>query len=578
MRLFHGARVRAGSEDGSALILALLALMFLSVSGLALVSIGMTELSLGTNWRGYSQAFYAAEAGLESGVVSLRALLAQTSIPTDSQLSAITAPTLTTSGLSFTAFSVTRVIATSPYSYQTKISSGPYAGLSGVVTDYRINAQVTGQDGTRANLTQVLQYVQVPLFQFGVFYGRGVDLEIAPGPNMTFNGRVHANSHIYVGAGSSLRFDSSLTAAGNIYRRIKRDDDIPWGNNPQIKDANGTYQTLNFDHDYRPGFGSQWASPSEWRAQAESVFGPGGKPSTVQDGAMGVSEIIPPIPELFYNPSNPDVVAHQMIELPQGSDPPELQAAKLYSKAGLRIVNGSVTDGNGNHVTLPPDAVTTETFYDAREQRRMNVTQVDVGRLAASGLAPANGVLYVGRSGGGDKAVRLVNGAALPSQGLTVVSPNPVYIQGDYNTFNKVPAAVLADAITVLSNNWGPNNSDAKGNQVTNNRPATTTTVNAALALGPSAESQPNQGNGQLENLIRFLENWSGRTFTYSGSIIALWHSQQATAPWQCCGSGGSQYYSPPTRNWSYDTLFNNNPPPQTPSGVIVMKGPWSQG
>jgi len=32
----------------------------------------------------------------------------------------------------------------------------------------------------------------VPLFQFGVFYGKGVDLEIAPGANMSFNGRVHS--------------------------------------------------------------------------------------------------------------------------------------------------------------------------------------------------------------------------------------------------------------------------------------------------------------------------------------------------------------------------------------------------
>jgi len=32
----------------------------------------------------------------------------------------------------------------------------------------------------------------VPLFQFGVFYGKGVDLEIVPGANMSFNGRVHS--------------------------------------------------------------------------------------------------------------------------------------------------------------------------------------------------------------------------------------------------------------------------------------------------------------------------------------------------------------------------------------------------
>ena len=160
----------------------------------------------------------------------------------------------------------------------------------------------------------------------------------------------------------------------------------------------------------------------------------------------------------------------------------------------------------------------------------MTIVEVDVGLLRASGAAPANGVLYVATTGTPGAAVRLVNGSQLPSQGLTVVSENPVYIRGDYNTVTKVPAAVLADAITVLSNNWAANNSDAKGALGTNTRPATPTTVNAAFALGPSVESTiANAGNGQLENDIRFLEDWNGQNFTYRGSIVDLWHSQQAT-------------------------------------------------
>jgi hypothetical protein len=171
--------------------------------------------------------------------------------------------------------------------------------------------------------------------------------------------------------------------------------------------------------------------------------------------------------------------------------------------------------------------------------------------------------------------VRLVNGSRLPSQGLTVVSQNPVYIQGDYNTVNKVPAAVMGDAVTVLSNNWGANGSDSKGNQGTSARPATATTVNAAIATGPSAESVSGQGNGQLENVVRFLEDWNGRNFNYSGSIIALWHSLQATGAWVGPGTGAGQYYTAPARNWSYDTLFNTSLPPGTPSGIVMSKGRW---
>jgi hypothetical protein len=99
------------------------------------------------------------------------------------------------------------------------------------------------------------------------------------------------------------------------------------------------------------------------------------------------------------------------------------------------------------------------------------------------------GVMYVaGTNMATNPAVRLVNGSRLPSQGLTVASQNPVYVQGDYNTVNKVPAAVMGDAITVLSNNWAANGSDTKGSGATSTRPATPTTVNAAFALGPNKE------------------------------------------------------------------------------------------
>jgi hypothetical protein len=180
-----------------------------------------------------------------------------------------------------------------------------------------------------------------------------------------------------------------------------------------------------------------------------------------------------------------------MIEKGNVSDTPELKKAKLYYQADLVIENtsGNGKDKAGNTVTLPAGVVTTKTFYDKREQANMLVLQIDIAALIASGKAPANGILYVSHNGA-NKGVRLVNGTQLPSQGFTVVSENPIYIQGNYNTVNKVPAAVLGDAITILSNNWGPNNSDSKGNQVTSNRPATNTTVNAAFALGPAGSQQ----------------------------------------------------------------------------------------
>src|SRR5206468_1199458 len=70
------------------------------------------------------------------------------------------------------------------------------------------------------------------------------------------------------------------------------------------------------------------------------------------------------------------------------------------------------------------------------------------------------------------RALKLINGATLGSDatvanriaGLTIVSENPVYLQGDWNaaaTFavNDLHAAtaIIADAVTILSNSWNDN-------------------------------------------------------------------------------------------------------------------------
>ncbi len=93
---------------------------------------------------------------------------------------------------------------------------------------------------------------------------------------------------------------------------------------------------------------------------------------------------------------------------------------------------------------------------------------------------------------------------------------------------------ILSVAVILLA---GPNDSYSKGKQVTSKRLPRNTAVNAAFALGPNRESTSSYNNGGLENSIRFLEDWGGRTFQYRGSIVGLWHNQQATADHRCCGS-----------------------------------------
>ena len=187
--------------------------------------------------------------------------------------------------------------------------------------------------------------------------------------------------------------------------------------------------------------------------------------------------------------------------------------------------------------------------------------------MAALNNPPAScdpGILYISSSDS-TRSVRLENGASIPAAGLTVASNIPVYIQGDYNTANN-PAAIAADAVTVLSSNW--KDTYNSGTSISS-RTATATTVNAALMVG-NKDTAGSQYSGGLENLVRFLENWSGVNFTYKGSLVCLWQSQHATANWP----GPAPVYNPPNRIWSYG-IDVNHLPPGTPRVRYVMKLGW---
>src|SRR5207247_4159259 len=80
---------------------------------------------------------------------------------------------------------------------------------------------------------------------------------------------------------------------------------------------------------------------------------------------------------------------------------------------------------------------------------------------------------------------------------------------------------------------------------------ATSTTVNAAFLAG-IVKTTSSSYSGGVENFPRFLENWSGDTLTYNGSMVVLFYSKVATGLWKNTGS----YYSPPVRNWTFDVNF----------------------
>lgn len=187
--------------------------------------------------------------------------------------------------------------------------------------------------------------------------------------------------------------------------------------------------------------------------------------------------------------------------------------------------------------------------------------------------------------------------------GLTVVSDQAIYIQGNYNHVQKYPAAIIGDAINVLSQGWevpaaGPIPNDRKsmsGSLATRAVPAADGTTGSgagcgvggcanfttATALGVNAAFISGIGpapggngvyNGGLENYPRFHESWTGRRLNYLGSFVSLGLPQHQNNNWACGSGGPCNIYDPPDRFWDYDTAFNNVAwlPPLTPRVTYV--------
>jgi hypothetical protein len=189
------------------------------------------------------------------------------------------------------------------------------------------------------------------------------------------------------------------------------------------------------------------------------------------------------------------------------------------------------------------------------------------------------------------RALKLVNAGVvggvsrLPATGLTVASENPVYVQGNYNATNDpvanpneahVPAAIVADTVAILSNNWTDAASFRSPNDAAN-RPATTTGYRFAVVTGKSLSfPYPAAGtphflfgtDGGAGNFLRMMENWriAGVDLNYRGSIVSLFTSRQATGTFKF-HSTNRNVYDYADRNFKFDNEFLQPAllPPGTP-------------
>lgn len=576
------------SQDGQrgyALVTVLLLLALISallVGYFALTSVEMT--TTGCSLYGV-RGFYAAEAGLNIRAKKIRGIFQDYRLPSG------TAPVIGgtpppcegtnqgTGDLGCEQYALredlvtTFVEETAGNPVSIAIPRGePFQNIKAQEYRYIIDSDAEGRDGrTQAVLEMRLKSRLVPLFQFVAFYGK--DLEILPGPVMTLSGPVHTNGDLYLDPGAQLDIHGQVTTAGDLYRGRKETDSCNVSL-LQVIDPDSLAPLppcIGGRREYSEADLAPWNGMV--RAAVETVNVP---PPEAFDPVAG---------ELYWDRADLRI----MLDLNGG---PSIEA---------RNADGSERAAVTTALASCAAATYSGSFYNNREGGFIQMLDIDVvallnclhaGLLMGGGKDIDDGtdgglVWYLGVDGPDSDTlnsygVRVRNGAELTSltagapavRGLSIVTNQAIYIQGDFNTIDKKPAAFLADSLNVLSNDW----SDADSTLTLGSRLAASTTINAAFLSGTdttggvegAAGQDSGQYNGGLENYPRFHEDWSGRTLRYRGSFVSLNEPRHVNGPWVY----GDPYYEAPNRDWDYDTDFDDaaNLPPLTPRFTYIRQ------
>lgn len=430
-----------------------------------------------------------------------------------------------------------------------------YTGLKGFHASYRLTggARLESLPGVYVStlVQHDLQLASIPVFGLQVY--SAMDLEICPAANFNFQGRVHCNGNLYLDPDTyTLYFRDHVTAAAEIVQDKHPED---------------------------------------------PVSRPGGRITYYKERDRGAKHLKLPLGTI-HTPGT----LRCLVEMPPRSEKADsaLGQQRFYNKTDLivtvedKATRATSGEYNGFRQTIPALIVnaflsTNQSFYDKRESRTVQVVDLDIKSLIAQmGLLK----LYLGRdlrsvyianlrtnTPGTINGVRVVNGETIPTTGLTIATASPLYVRGHFNsdltyrgttnTSRAHPAALVADAITVLSSNWD----DEHSQEPLASRPAANTTINAAIITG----MVPTGGgfySGGYENSLRLLENWTGQRLNFNGSMAFFYYSVVANSPWGAL----DDVYTPPTRIFAFDGNFlnENKLPPGTPELRTVLRAKYT--
>jgi len=388
------------------------------------------------------------------------------------------------------------------------------------------------------------------------------DMEILPDGNTNLKGLIHTNGNLYLNSGNNLNiYTDSMTSAGKIYRGRLDSNSIT--GKVFISSANDSGDLTEMKK-------GQDSENSKWAKLAADNWKGSVKDSSIGAAKLEASEVESSIKPGGYYDTNAGLKIKTIGD-------------KYYSntKYELTYKGKTYTEYNGKHYNKDNSAfdgaVQEIDILDQREgdgkkdiDHAVRVTIVNIDKLKK--YYPSNGLIYMTRtdavadSDGNDytpDSSRKVTGFQITTNGKSLQAPTtfvsnlPTYVLGTFNQHtdakpskdNWQPCGVIADSITLLSDDWdncAATQEDPGLQKVTHD-----TEFNAAFITGNIPTKAGKRYNGGLENLPRLLEDWSSASLKVTGSFIQLFRSKYATGLWNA-----NYYKEPKLRDWKYESRF----------------------
>jgi hypothetical protein len=616
-----------------------------ALSALAFSALKMTTLGLETSesYKGSKAAFYSAEVGLDFAVNSIitrfEGLVPFTTTADE--------PNSDNDGFikidDYQGHSI-RYRITKPlekYLYQSTVGSSFIYHYAHTYDIEGISESNT--DSTSEKIKERIRVLETPLVQYFIFFGQtgsAADLQLFPSPIFNMWGRIHSNGNIFIGSESTTinlrNYDDQgnlsphlLSASGKIVTRRK--------NSAQSFNNTVFIKTSATGDTFIPFLPLPPVIDSTNQVEQEALFN--------EFVLVNQPEFTTPSRDLirrgaFYEQraSRPEINTIDGLVIAGKGDLGPGQIEVSVSRPVLTDVTNLIKlrqSSPGNNINGLPEKIIREqqnAFGDCREgDRQVNTTDIDINALErwyveylkdlGLDLAGDGILIYASRSPEGDftnkngnlEAIRLVanSPSSLPQllDETTIVTDNPMYVQGDFNTIETRGVALISDAFNILSNNFrnhvncgpdfppscqpgplGPNRIPPNGGkacgvssaQLLFNFQGTETTVNAAVFSGNVPGTTIGDG---VHIYPRFHEFWYTTRFPQNfgrfgnrppdlnilGSFINLWTSQQADGEFI---PFTNDLYSAPRRNWGWDVRFGDPEfwPPFIPSVFTVER------